>query len=83
MKARANSFCWNSKIGGLSVDRTTRQCPYTEQCKAKARQDFAAFPELLAVFDKDECSTLQPARQEYCAARLGLKDDQETTQKPI
>jgi hypothetical protein len=65
------------------MDRATRQCPYTEQCKAKARQDFAAFPELLAVFDKDECSTRKPSEQTWCAEFLGLKDDQETTQKPI
>lgn len=57
-------------------------CPHTEQCKAKAQQDFAAFPELLAVFDADSCSERNPERQERCASCLGITEDATVTVNP-
>lgn len=51
------------------------RCPYTEQCKTKAQTDFAPFPELIAIFDKDACSTRKPSEQERCARHVGLIAD--------
>lgn len=53
----------------------TYRCPYTELCRAEAIKNFAAVPELAAIFtERLQCTERVPERAHRCAERLKLTE---------
>ena len=53
------------------------QCPYTDACRAQALAEWAAIPELAALFaTHDRCSADDAAVQQRCAETLGLVEEE-------
>lgn len=50
------------------------RCPHTEACRAQARRRYAGLDDLVALFDRPQCSETDPAHAEACADGLGLRE---------
>jgi DNA-binding XRE family transcriptional regulator len=53
------------------------RCPYTEVCRAQALREFAATPELAALFARRlQCGERDQIKAQRCATLLGLAEQQ-------
>lgn len=55
----------------------TYRCPYTEVCRAQALREFAATPELAALFTQRlQCGERDSVKAQRCATLLGLAEQE-------